>query len=228
MKKQKRKYLIFIIFIVFIFNVNTNLDAQVKKSAFKIARVKYSGGGDWYNDPSAEVNLLKYTAQTTNIPIEPVYEYVDLASDNLFQYPVIFITGHGNINFTDKEVRNIRSYLDNGGFLYIDDDYGIDEHIRKEMKKVYPEQEFVELPFSHGIYRSHFNFPNGLPKIHEHDKKSPMGFGLFDAGRLTVFYTYETNLSDGWADKDIHNNSPEVREKSLKMGVNIIVWALSN
>ena len=194
----------------------------------KIARVKYSGGGDWYNDPSSEVNLLNYINQNTNIQVDPEYEYVSLASDNIFSYPIIFLTGHGNVNFSDKEISNLRAYLQNGGFLYIDDDYGIDKFIRKEMKKVFPDQEFRELPFSHGIYSCHFNFPNGLPKIHEHDGKAPQGFGLFNNGRLCVFYTFETNLADGWADQTAHNDSPEVREKALKMGVNIVVWALSN
>ena len=138
------------------------------------------------------------------------------------------MTGHGNVKFTDREVRNLRAYLENGGFLYIDDDYGIDHPIREELKKVFPEQEFVELPFSHGIYNCHFKFPNGLPKIHEHDLKNPQGFGLFSNGRLCVFYTFETNLADGWADSKVHNDSEDTREKSLKMGVNIIVWALTN
>jgi hypothetical protein len=202
--------------------------AQNKRSAFKIARVKYSGGGDWYNDPSAEANLLQYVAKNTNIPVDPTYEYVDLASDNLFTYPLIFLTGHGNINFTDREAKNLREYLDNGGFLFIDDDYGLNEYIRKEMKKVYPDQSFAELPFSHGIYKSHFEFGKGMPKTHEHDNKPPQGFGLFSSGRLCVFYCYESNISDGWADPNVHKDDPETRDKALKMGVNIIVWALTN
>ncbi len=200
---------------------------QKNESRIKLARVKYSGGGDWYNDASAEVNLLKYVAKMTNIPVSPVYEYVDLATDNLFLYPIIFLTGHGNINFTDAEVIRLRAYLQNGGFLYIDDDYGLDEFIRKEMKKVFPDQKFVELPFSHPIYSAYFNFSNGLPKIHEHDDKSPQGFGLFNEGKLCVFYTYESNLGDGWPDPEIHGDTPEAREKAFQMGVNIIVYALS-
>lgn len=224
---RKLRYIL-LLSVVLVLAAPADTCAQPTKSLFKIARLKYSGGGDWYNDPSSEVNLLTYAAKVTNIPIDPVYEYVDLASDNLFAYPMIFLTGHGNINFTDREARNLRMYLDNGGFLFVDDDYGIDEYLRKEMKKVYPEQKFVELPFTHGIYHSHFSFPNGLPKTHEHDKKAPQGFGLFDNNRLTVFYIYESNISDGWADPKVHNDPPEVREKALKMGVNIIVWALSN
>jgi hypothetical protein len=206
-----------------------DLSAQIQtKSAIKIARIKYSGGGDWYNDPSSEVNILNYIAKVTNIPVAPVYEYVDLASDNLFLYPLIFLTGHGDLNFSQTEAQKLRAYLDGGGFLYIDDDYGLDKFVHNEMKKVFPEQEFVELPYSHGIYSIFYKFPNGLPKIHEHDKKAPKGMGLFSHGRLCVYYTYETNLADGWADPDVHQNPPEKREEALKMGVNIFVWALSN
>ncbi len=199
-----------------------------EKSAFKIARVKYSGGGDWYNDQSAEVNLLKFVRENTNLNVNPTFFYVDLANDNLFLYTVIFITGHGNVNFTEREARNLRAYLENGGFLYIDDDYGLDEHIRREMKKVFPDKEFVELPFNHKVYNCHFVFPNGLPKIHEHDNKPPQGFGMFHNGRMCVFYTYESNPSDGWADPEVHNNPPEKREAALKIGTNIIVYALTN
>ena len=149
----------------------SSIEAQPVKSSVKLARVKYSGGGDWYNDPSSEVNLLNYVNKVTNIKVDPVYEYVDLSSDNLFQYPMIFLTGHGNLNFSDVEVKKLRAYLENGGFLYIDDDYGLDQFIRKEMKKVFPEQKFTELPFSHGLYSCHFNFPAGVPKTHEHDGK---------------------------------------------------------
>lgn len=198
------------------------------KSAFRIARVKYGGGGDWYNDPSAEVNLLQYVRTHTNIVVEPTYEYVDLATDNLFLYPLIFMTGHGTVNFSPHEVQRLRAYLENGGFLYIDDDYGMDASIRKELKKVFPEQQLVELPFSHPLYSCHFTFPNGLPKIHEHDKKNPQGLGLFVGTRLCVFYTVETNPSDGWADPEVHNDTAEKREASLQLGTNIIVYALTH
>lgn len=204
------------------------MEAQVQaNSKIKLARVKYSGGGDWYNDQSSEVNLLKYVNNHTTIQTDPVYEFVDLSSDNIYLYPMLFLTGHGTMNLADAEVKRLRSYLEHGGFLYIDDDYGMDASIRKEMKKVFPQQEFVELPFSHPIYSSHFSFPNGLPKIHEHDAKRPQGLGLFHEGKLCVFYTYETNPSDGWADPDVHHDTPEKREVSLKIGTNIIVYALS-
>lgn len=212
--------------IIFIF-CGESFSQQVS-SAFKIARVKYSGGGDWYNDPSAEVELLKFVQRNTNLNVEPVYEFVDLSTDKIFEYPFLFLTGHGNVNFTESEVRRLRAYLQNGGFLYIDDDYGLDPFIRKEMKKVFPEQEFVELPFSHGLFSSHFKYPNGVPKIHEHDDKKPQTFGLFHRGRLCVVYNYESNPSDGWAPPTVHNTPPEKRELALKFGTNLIVWALSN
>ena len=199
-----------------------------KKSGVKLARLKYGGGGDWYNDPSAEVNLLNYVRSNTNIDVVPVYEFVSLESDNIFQYPLLFMTGHGTVNFTETESRRLRSYLEHGGFLYIDDDYGMDASIREEMKKVFPGQEFRELPFDHQIYHSHFEFPNGLPKIHEHDAKATRGFGLFVGDRLCVFYSYESNPSDGWADPEVHHDPPEKREQALKIGTNIIVYALSH
>jgi hypothetical protein len=200
---------------------------SASSSAIKLARVKYAGGGDWYNDPSAEVNLLRYVSSHTNITVDPVYEYVDLATDNIFLYPLLFMTGHGTIALSDADVRRLRAYLEQGGFLYVDDDYGMDASVRKELKRIFPGQDIVELPFNHPIYHSHFDFPNGLPKIHEHDNKPPQGFGLFHDGRLCVFYTTETNPSDGWADPDVHHDSPERRDVALKIGTNIIVYALT-
>ncbi|MBX2991578.1 MAG: DUF4159 domain-containing protein [Bacteroidetes bacterium] len=197
-------------------------------SALKIARLKYSGGGDWYNDQSAEVNLLRFVRENTNIHVEPTYEFVDLNSEQLFTYPMLFMTGHGNISFNEQEVRRLRTYLENGGFLYADDDYGMDKAFRREMKKIFPGQELVELPFSHDIYRNQFEFPGGPPKTHEHDGKPAQGFGLFHNGRLVVYYTFESNPSDGWADPEVHNNTPQKREEALRFGTNIIVWALTN
>lgn len=212
---------------MYAFSLPTWLFPQKISSKIKLARVKYSGGGDWYNDPSGEVNLLKFIQSNTNIPVEPVYEWVDLSSPNIFAYPILFLTGHGNVNLTEREVKNLRTYLKNGGFLYIDDDYGLDQYIRREMKKVFPEEDFVELPFNHPIYYIHFKFERGLPKIHEHDNKPPQGFGLFIDGRLCVFYTYESNLGDGWVDPEVYKDPPELREQALKMGTNIIVYALT-
>ena len=197
-------------------------------SQFKIARLKYAGGSDWYNGPTEEPNLLKFVRENTNIDVDPEYIWVDLSSDDIFNYPFLFITGHGNISFSETEVRRLRAYCDAGGFVYIDDDYGLDKPIRREMKKVFPEQDFVELPFSHGIYHCHFEFPHGLPKIHEHDGAQPQGFGLFDNGRLSVFYTFETNPSDGWDDPEVHNDPEEKRQEAFRFGTNIVVWALEH
>jgi hypothetical protein len=197
--------------------------------AFVIARLKYSGGGDWYNDQSSEVNMLDYLRKVTGMDVRPSFEYVDLATDNIFSYPLLFLTGHGTVAMSDAEVKRLRAYLDKGGFLYIDDDYGLDSSIRREMRRVFPEQEFQELPFTHPIYHSFYDFPNGPPKIHEHDGKPAQGFGLFaDKKRLCVFYTYETNPSDGWADASVHDDPPEKREAAFKIGTNIIVYALTN
>jgi len=193
----------------------------------KIGRLKYNGGSDWYNDPSAEVNLLKYIGEKTYIKTKPVYEFVDLSSGNIFAYPILFMTGHGNIVFSESDAQKLRTYLMNGGFLYVDDDYGLDKAFRREIKKVFPDKELVEIPFDYGLYHCVFNF-DGPPKIHEHDNKPPRGFGIFIEGRLCLYYTYESNPGDGWADPEVHNDPPEKRVEALKFGVNIITWALIN
>jgi hypothetical protein len=211
-----------IIFIAFAFGISAQDDG-----AFRIARLKYSGGGDWYNDPSAEINLLKYIQKNTNIKVKPEYVFVDLSTDEIFSYPLLFMTGHGNVSFSASEVKRLRKYLDSGGFLYIDDDYGLDKAVRREIKKVYPDKDFIELPFSHGIYNIVYNFRNGPPKTHKHDENPPRGFGLFNGDKLAVYYTFEANPSDGWADPEVHNNPPEKREEALQFGTNIIVWALT-
>lgn len=194
---------------------------------FQIARLKYNGGGDWYNDPSAEVNLLNFIEQNTNIEVDAKYQFVEISSDEVFSYPFLFMTGHGNVVFSKDEAERLRLYLENGGFIYIDDDYGFNNAVRREMKKVFPEKDFVELPFSYGLYNAFYNFENGPPKTHEHDKNVPQGFGIFLDERLAVYFTYESNPSDGWADATVHNNPPEKREEALKFGTNIVVWALS-
>jgi hypothetical protein len=196
-------------------------------SAFRIARVKYSGGGDWYNDPTAEVNLLNFVHEKTGLDVDARYVFVEPASEDLFSYPFLFLTGHGNIAFNDTEARRLRTYLENGGFLFADDDYGMDKAFRREMKKVFPGKEFVELPFSHGIYTIHFDFSQGPPKTHAHDEQAPRGFGLFHNGRLIVFYTYESNPSDGWAAPDVHKDPEEKRLEALRFGTNVILWSLT-
>jgi hypothetical protein len=201
---------------------------QPASSSFKIARLKYSGGGDWYNDPNEEVNLLSFIKQNTNIDVNPKYEFVEILSENFFSYPFIFMTGHGNISFTEEEARRLRRYLEAGGFLYADDDYGMDKAFRREIRKVFPDQKLVELPFTYGLYHCHFDFPNGVPKIHEHDGKPPQGFGLFYKGRLVVYYTYESNPSDGWNDPSVHNDTEAKHQEALRFGTNIVVWALTH
>ena len=197
------------------------------KGDFQIVRLKYNGGGDWYNDPSAEVNLLNFIQQNTNIKVDAEYKFVDLASDEIFSYPFLFMTGHGNVVFSSDEVYRLKTYLENGGFLYIDDDYGLDKAVRREIKKVFPQNDFVELPYSYGLYHSYYKFENGVPKTHEHDGKPAQGFGIFINNRLAVYYTYESNPSDGWADASVHNDPPDKRDEALKFGTNIVVWALS-
>ncbi len=195
---------------------------------FTIGRVKYSGGGDWYNDPQGIPNLLKELKRRTNIKCRTQQKILTFTDNKIYDTPFLFITGHGNINFTPEEVKNLRNYLFSGGFLYADDDYGMDESFRREMKKVFPDKEFIEVPFSHPIYNSFYDFSKtGPPKIHEHREGPPRGFGMFDDwGRLIVYYIYNSNISDGWV--DTYNNPPEVRENAFKMGINIIVYVLSN
>jgi len=217
-------YRIVTIFLLTGFIISTFAQEQ---GTFTIARLKYNGGGDWYNDPSAEVNLLNFIKRNTNIKVDARYRFVEISSEEIFSYPFLFITGHGNVVFSEDEVERLRLYLENGGFLYIDDDYGLDNAIRREMNKVFPAKDFIELPFNYGLYNVFYNFENGPPKTHEHDKNPPQGFGIFVGGRLAVYYTYESNPSDGWADVVVHNDPPQKREEALKFGTNIVVWALS-
>lgn len=212
------------LFIILFYSINTFAQNE---TGFQIARLKYSGGGDWYNDPSAEVNLLKFVQANTNIKVNALYKFVDVSSDEIFSYPFLFLTGHGNIVFTTDEVNRLRKYLENGGFLYVDDDYGLDKAIRREMKKVLPGNDFIEVPFSHKIFNIFYKFENGIPKTHEHDKNPPQTFGIFLGNRLSVLYTFESNPSDGWADPEVHNDPKDKREEALKFGTNIIIYALS-
>ncbi len=219
-----------ILLLVLVFSIPLQLLSQPQKvsSSFKIARLKYTGGGDWYNDPLEEPTLLQFVRQNTDIDVDPVYEYVDISSERFYSYPFIFLTGHGNISFSDVEVKRLRTYLENGGFLYADDDYGMDKAFRREVKKIFPGQELVELPFSYGLYRCQYDFPNGVPKTHEHNGKPPQGFGIFHNGRLVLYYTYESNPSDGWDPPEIHGDPPDKREEALRFGTNIVVWALTH
>lgn len=212
---------------IFYLLIAITLSGQVK-TGFQIARLKYNGGGDWYNDPSAEVNLLNFVSEHTNIKTIPGYKFVELGSSEMFSYPFLFLTGHGNIVISSDEAEKLRTYLNNGGFLYVDDDYGLDNAFRREIRKVFPDKDLVELPFDYGLYHCLFKFNYGPPKTHEHDNKPPQGFGIFIDGRLAVYYTYESNPSDGWTDARVHNTPQDKREEALKFGANLVVWALSN
>tara|TARA_B100000795_G_scaffold19148_1_gene12698 strand:+ start:19784 stop:20437 length:654 start_codon:yes stop_codon:yes gene_type:complete len=196
--------------------------------SFKVAVLKYNGGGDWYANPTAVQNLIQFCTVNLNMSINPVYDVVDIASTELFQYPFVHMTGHGNVVFSSDERENLRNYLLGGGFLHIDDNYGMDAYIRPEMKKVFPELDFIELPHSHPIYHQTYKFENGLPKIHEHDNQPARGYGLIHEGRLICYYTYESDLGDGWEDIEVHNDSQNIRILALKMGANILQHALTN
>lgn len=198
--------------------------ATGQNTSVKIALIKYGGGGDWYSDPTALTNLIAFCNRELGSGIYPEFATVEVGSAEIFNYSYVHLTGHGNVVFSDSDARNLRLYMEAGGFLHIDDNYGIDPFIRREMKKVFPEKEFIELPSSHPIFSKKFAFPDGLPKIHEHDNKPPQAFGLFVENRLVCLYTYESDLGDGWEDPDVHKDPEEVRQKALKMGANIIAY----
>ncbi|QNM85910.1 DUF4159 domain-containing protein [Polaribacter pectinis] len=212
------KQILFLLFTCLFLNTN----------AQDVAILKYNGGGDWYSNPTAIPNLVEFANTNIKTSISKNPQTVTVGSEEIFNFPLVFMTGHGNVFFSDDEATNLRNYLISGGFLHISDNYGLDKFIRKELKKVFPKLELKEIPSNHAIYNQTFKFPNGLPKIHEHDKKAAQGFGLFYEGRLIVFYDFETDLSDGWEDEIIHNNPKSVREKALKMGANIIEYAFKN
>ena len=194
----------------------------------EIAVVKYSGGGDWYANPTSLPNLAKFCNQNINTKINTKIATVDVGSTEIFSYPYIHMTGHGNVVFSPNDVINLRNYLMSGGFLHIDDNYGMNEFIRKEIKKIFPDNPLIEIPSNHILFQEPFNFPGGLPKIHEHDNQKPQAFGIFIEGRIVLLYTYETDLGDGWEDTEVHNNPQSVREKALRMGANIVNYAFKN
>ncbi|MCY4158351.1 MAG: DUF4159 domain-containing protein [Bacteroidetes bacterium] len=203
------------------------IPCKAQEYALSVARVKYGGGGDWYSDEQSLPELLSFVRTETLVNVAPTPEVVELSNDRLFTFPYLYLTGHGNVVFTEREATRLHQYLEQGGFLHIDDNYGLDVAIRREMAKVFPQQEFVEIPFDHAIYNTHYSFPDGLPKIHEHDGRPPQGFGLFDShGRLCVFYSYESDLGDGWEPESVHDLPSETRTLALQMGTNILVYAL--
>lgn len=193
----------------------------------KIAKLKYGGGGDWYANKTALPNLIRFSNKELGTNLKPEEDVVEVGSPDLFLYPYVYMTGHGNVIFSMEEAANLRTYLLGGGFLHIDDNYGLDKFIRIELKKVFPDLELVELPFNHPLYHQKFDFPKGLPKVHEHDGKPPQGFGLMHEGRLVIFYSYECDLGNGWEDARIHNDPEEKRQQALRMGANILSYCFT-
>lgn len=213
----------FIILIVLLISecAFTNLYAQ----QVKIAKLKYGGGGDWYANKTSLPNLINFCNKNIGTNLYKEEDIVEVGSPEIYYYPLVHMTGHGNVSFTSAEVQNLRNYLISGGFLHIDDNYGLDKFIRREMKKVFPELEFIELPFTHPIYHQKYHFDKGLPKVHEHDNKPPQGFGLIYQGKLVCFYSYECDLGNGWEDQIVYNDPEPIRQQALMMGANIISFA---
>ena len=201
-------------------------EKEIRGDVFTIGRLKYAGGGDWYSNPSSLPNLLKFLREQTGMPAAEGEIVVESSDPAIFNTPYLYMNGHGRITFSDQDAANLRRFLTSGGFLHADDNYGMDEHFRREIKKVFPDLELQEVPYSHPIYHSFFDFPNGPPKVHEHDGKPPQGFGIFYQGQLVVYYTYQSDLGDGWEDPDVHHDPEEVRLQALRMGVNIVMYAL--
>ena len=231
---QKTNYGFFYVYVTFRFMKKILLFALMVGCAIagyaqnlKIAKLKYHGGGDWYANKTALPNLIDFCNRNLNMEIEEQDDEVDISSNELFLYPYLYMTGHGNVVFSTSEAENLRTYLLAGGFLHIDDNYGLDQFIRLEMKKVFPELEFVELPFNHPIYHQKYNFDNGLPKVHEHDGERPQGLGLMYEGRLVCFYSYQSDLGNGWEDQHIYDDPEYVRQEALKMGANIITYCFT-
>lgn len=218
--KTHKIYIIFILLVC-----STLISAQEK---YQIALLKYKGGGDWYANPTSLPNLVKFCNQNIGTDIDEAYATVEVGSPDIINYPFIHMTGHGNVIFSRQEAENLRNYLIGGGFLHIDDNYGMDKFVRPQMKKVFPELDFVELPFDHPVYHQKYDFNNGLPKVHEHDNKPPQGFGIIYQGRIVCFYSFECDLGDGWEDKAVHGDSDEARLKALQMGANIIQYVFMN
>ena len=200
---------------------------SLAQNSYQIAILKYGGGGDWYSNPTSLPNLIEFCNQNLKTNIKQEVEIVEVGSVDLFNYPFIHMTGHGNVIFSDKEANNLRTYLLSGGFLHIDDNYGMDPFIRPELKKVFPNEELIEIPITHSLFNQKYKFENGLPKIHEHDKKKPQLFGIFIDGNIVLLYTFETDLGDGWEDQEVHNNSENTRLEALKMGANIIEFVFN-
>lgn len=222
------RYILNLLLIVFwVFATGLNF-SQNNDHELKLALLQYKGGGDWYANPTALPNLARFANQHLRTKLDINYATVEVGSPDLFNYPFVYVTGHGNIVFSSAEAENLRNYLIAGGFMHIDDNYGFDPFVRIAMKQVFPELDFVELPFTHSIYDQKFKFPKGLPKIHEHDGKPAQGFGIIYDGRMVCFYSYESDLGNGWEDPEVHGDPEELRQAALRMGANILQYAFSN
>ncbi len=200
----------------------------LSQGGYQVAVLKYGGGGDYYANPTSLPNLVKFCNKELNTNISTDIPYVEVSSKELYLYPFIHMTGHGNVVFSNNEIQNLRTYLQSGGFLHIDDNYGMDEFIRPEIKKLFPNNTLVELPMNHAIFSQKYSFPKGLPKIHEHDGKRPQAFAIFEKGKIVLLYTYETDLGDGWEDTKVHGNTQEKHQEALRMGANILMYAISH
>ena len=212
---------------MFLFSTNYIQAENVPPGSFSITRIHYNGGGDWYADPSSLPNLLEHLKNHTNVAVNPIEKRAKIGNDVFLASSYFYLTGHGNVKFSDGDAQYLRDQLLAGAFLHADDNYGMDKSFRREMKIVFPEKDWVELPKDHPIFNIYYEFPNGLPKVHEHKNQRPQALGLFDEGTLMVLYTYESDLGDGWEDPRVHNDPVEIHEKSLEMGTNIILYALS-
>jgi len=213
---------IILVIIVFIFSILNALESE-----HQIARLHYKGGGDWYNDQDTIPNIAEYLNSTLNTNFSKIQATVTPDDPKLFDFPFIYMTGHGTVNFNNKEAESLRTYLERGGFLYVDDDYGLNKSFKREIQKIFPEKDLVELPASHELFHCFFDFPNGLPKIHKHDDKRPQAFGIFDGnGRLMLLYTYESNISDGWS--NVHDDPENIREQAFRFGANLFYYIMTN
>ena len=212
----------------FLMLILANSSNAKEDSGFSVTRIQYDGGGDWYSDPSSLPNLLKFLSSNTNIQVSKDEKRARIGDEIFNNSNFLYITGHGNISFSEYEINTLRNNLLSGAFLHADDNYGMDEHFRREMNKVFPDKNWVELPTGHDIFNIMYDFPNGLPKIHKHNDKRPQALGIFHDGRLLVLYTYESDLGDGWEDSEVHNNPELIRDMALKMGANIIIYSLIN
>ncbi|UCC79632.1 MAG: DUF4159 domain-containing protein [Candidatus Zixiibacteriota bacterium] len=224
-----RRILLTTLILTLFFSISdSQINLDKNPSAVTVSRLKYDGGGNWYWGRSAIPNLHKFLSENTAIEVHDEEVTVTATDPQLFKYPFLFLTGHGNISFSEKETAALRTYLENGGFLFANDSYSLADAIRREFKKVFPENDFVELPFSHPVYHTLYDFPNGLPKIHKHDDKPPQGFGIMINDRVCLFFAYESDIGDGWEDEEVYNDPPEKRLAALRMGANLVAYALTN